>query len=258
MRFILGSLDAYFKDVSKTRLLTREEEVSLSKRIEKGDMKARSIMIESNLRLAISIAKKYYRSGCSMEDLIQESNIGLMKAVEKFDWRRGFKFSTYASWWIKQSVSRHVSSHRSTIKIPSHASGMSYKIKRLIQEYESEFKQKPDCDEISEILGIPIRTVNECLRLAKLQNIISFDSTIGAEDDGRRLIDVIEDENCASFDETIDRRKISLIMASSLSKLTKREEQVLRLRFGMDTVPDDNSLDISEEEVQNIKTEENL
>jgi len=254
----LGSLDAYFKDVGKTRLLTREEEVSLSKRIEKGDMKARSIMIESNLRLAISIAKKYYRSGCSMEDLIQESNIGLMKAVEKFDWRRGFKFSTYASWWIKQSVSRHVSSHRSTIKIPSHASGMAYKIKRLINEYETEFKQKPDSDEISEILGIPTRTVDECLKLVKLQNTISFDATIGAEDDGRRLIDMIEDENSTSFDETIDRRKISLIMARSLSKLTKREEQVLRLRFGMDTVPDDNSLDISEKEIQNIKMEENL
>jgi RNA polymerase primary sigma factor len=258
MRFILGSLDAYFKDVGRTRLLTREEEVSLSKRIEKGDMKARSIMIESNLRLAISIAKKYYRSGCSMEDLIQESNIGLMKAVEKFDWRRGFKFSTYASWWIKQSVSRHVSSHRSTIKIPSHASGMSYKIKRLIQEYEAEFRQKPDSDEISEILGVPVRTVDECLKLVKLQNTVSFDATIGGEEDGRRLIDMIEDENSTFFDDAIDRRKISLIMARSLSKLTRREEQVLRLRFGMDTVPDDNTLDISEEEIQKIQTQESF
>jgi len=251
----LGSLDAYFKDVSKTRLLTREEEVSLSKRIEKGDMRARSIMIESNLRLAISIAKKYYRSGCSMEDLIQESNIGLMKAVEKFDWRRGFKFSTYASWWIKQSVSRHVSSHRSTIKIPSHASGMSYKVTRLIREYENEFKQKPESEEIAEILGISISNVEDCLKLVKLQNTISYDATFGSEDDGRRLIDTIKDENSTSFDEKIDRRKISIIMSNSLSKLTKREEQVLRLRFGMSTIHNDNSLEISQEEINQIKLE---
>ena len=251
----MGSLDAYFKDVSKTRLLTREEEVSLSKRIEKGDMRARSIMIESNLRLAISIAKRYYRSGCSMEDLIQESNIGLMKAVEKFDWRRGFKFSTYASWWIKQSVSRHVSSHRSTIKIPSHASGMSYKIKRLIAEYENEFKQKPDTEEIAEILGISTGNVEECLKLIKLQNTISYDATFGSEEDGRRLIDTIKDEKSDSYDDIIDRRKISIIMSNSLSKLTKREEQVLRLRFGMSTIHNDKSLEISQTQINQIKLE---
>ncbi len=248
----MGSLDAYFKDVSKTRLLTREEEVSLSKRIEKGDMKARSIMIESNLRLAISIAKKYYRSGCSMEDLIQESNIGLMKAVEKFDWRRGFKFSTYASWWIKQSVSRHVSSHRSTIKIPSHASGMTYKITRLIAEYENEFKQKPDSEEIADILGISIKNVEECLSLIKLQNTISYDTTFGSEEDGKRIIDTIKDENSESFEETIDKRKISLMMSKSLSKLTKREEQVLRLRFGMNTVCEDDSMTLTSNQIEEI------
>ena len=253
--FILGSLDAYFKDVSKTRLLTREEEVSLSKRIENGDMRARTIMIESNLRLAISIAKKYYRSGCSMEDLIQESNIGLMKAVEKFDWRRGFKFSTYASWWIKQSVSRHVSSNRSTIKIPSHASGLAYKIKRLISEYENEFGQKPGSDEISEILGVSVKAVEDSLGLIKLQNTISFDATLNSEDDGRRLLETIPDESASDFDEKIDREKISLIMASSLSKLTKREEQVLRLRFGMSTISDDMNLDISENDICEIKSQ---
>jgi RNA polymerase primary sigma factor len=251
----LGSLDAYFKDVSKTRLLTREEEVSLSKRIEKGDTRARAIMIESNLRLAISIAKKYYRSGCSMEDLIQESNIGLMKAVEKFDWRRGFKFSTYASWWIKQSVSRHVSSNRSTIKIPSHASGLAYKIKRLISEYENEFGQKPGSDEISEILGVSPKTVEDSLGLMKLQNTISFDATLNSEDDGRRLLETIPDESASSFDERIDREKISLIMASSLSKLTKREEQVLRLRFGMSTISRDTDLEISENDICEIKSQ---
>ena len=136
------SIDAYFKQVGRSKLLTREEEVSLSKRIEKGDELARAKMIESNLRLAISIAKKYHKSGCSMEDLIQESNIGLMKAVEKFDWRRGFKFSTYASWWIKQSVRRHIASHRSAVRVPAHASSLIYKVNQVIKEYEEEFKQQ--------------------------------------------------------------------------------------------------------------------
>ena len=127
-----SSIDSYFKDVGRHKLLSREEEVALSKRIEKGDQGARDIMIRSNLRLAISIAKKYHRSGCSLEDLIQESNIGLMKAVDRFDWRRGFKFSTYACWWIKQSVFRHISSNRSTVRIPTHASSLAWKIKNLI------------------------------------------------------------------------------------------------------------------------------
>ena len=107
-----NSISSYMKDVSKHKLLTREQEVSLSKRIEQGDRLARDKMIQSNLRLAISIAKKYSNKGCSLEDLIQESNIGLMKAVDRFDWRRGFKFSTYASWWIRQAVSRHLSMNR--------------------------------------------------------------------------------------------------------------------------------------------------
>ena len=250
----MGSLDSYFKDVSKTRLLTREEEVSLSQRIEKGDMKARTIMIESNLRLAISIAKKYYKSGCSMEDLIQESNIGLMKAVEKFDWRRGFKFSTYASWWIKQSVSRHVSSNRSTIKIPSHANGQAYKIKKLIREYEKEFGGgKPSVEEIAEVLGVTTSSVEDSMGLIKLQNTISFDASFGPDDDGRKLLETIPDESSINFDERLDREKIALIMAHSLSKLTKREEQVLRMRFGMSSVSDSDSFEISNEAAKEIK-----
>ena len=115
-----SNLDSYFKSAARHKLLTREQEVELAKRIEAGDNNARKIMIESNLRLAISIAKKYAKYGSSFEDLIQESNIGLIKAVEKFDWRKGFKFSTYACWWIKQAVTRHLTSNNSILKIPSH------------------------------------------------------------------------------------------------------------------------------------------
>jgi len=253
-----NSLGSYFNDVSRTSLLTREEEVSLSKRIEKGDMRARSIMIESNLRLAISIAKKYYNSGCSMEDLIQESNIGLIKAVEKFDWRRGFKFSTYASWWIKQSVSRHVSSNRNTIKIPAHANSLVWKVKNLMRDYEREFGSSPSLDEIADSLGVPKSTIASCLEIVKLQNTVSFDSTIGPDSDGRKILETIPDNSSQSIDEAIDRQKIAQIIAASFSRLSKREEQVLRLRFGMSVVSPGSFIEMSEEEIELLKAKEEV
>jgi RNA polymerase sigma factor (sigma-70 family) len=232
------SLSSYFKDVSGTNLLTREEEVYLSQQIEAGNDAARARMIESNLRLAISIAKRYQRSGCSIEDLIQESNIGLMKAVEKFDWRRGFKFSTYASWWIKQSVCRYISSHRTTIRVPSHANSLAYKIKNLTSEYEEEFGQAPTEEEIMSILGVTEKMVKAAMDSMKLQNLISYDASIGGEDGGRKILDVIPDDISASADDLIDREKISNVIAASLSKLSKREEQVMRMRFGLHQVED--------------------
>tara|TARA_Y100000034_G_C6882937_1_gene404882 strand:+ start:100 stop:864 length:765 start_codon:yes stop_codon:yes gene_type:complete len=247
-----SSIDAYFKDVGRTSLLTREQEVSLSKRIEKGDLVARSVMIESNLRLAISIAKRYYKSGCSMEDLIQESNIGLIKAVEKFDWRRGFKFSTYASWWIKQSVCRHISSHRNTVKVPAHTNSLSLKIRKLREEYKIEFDQDPSISEISAILGVTENMVKASLNSIKFQNIVSVDGTIGRGDNDRTILETISDDNFPDLDEMIDREKMVHVISSSLSKLTRREEQVMRLRFGLFEVEDDDEFILEEEEVNNI------
>jgi RNA polymerase primary sigma factor len=247
-----SSIDAYFKDVGRTSLLTREQEVSLSKRIEKGDLTARSVMIESNLRLAISIAKRYYKSGCSMEDLIQESNIGLIKAVEKFDWRRGFKFSTYASWWIKQSVCRHISSHRNTVKVPAHTNSLSLKIRKLREEYKIEFDQDPSISEISAILGVTENMVKASLSSMKFQNIVSVDGTIGRGDSDRTILETISDDNFPDLDEMIDREKMVHVISSSLSKLTQREEQVMRLRFGLFEVEDDDEFILDEEEMNNI------
>jgi RNA polymerase primary sigma factor len=244
-----SSLDSYFKDVGKKRLLTRDEEVILSKLIEEGDKKARAHMIESNLRLAISIAKKYYYSGCSMEDLIQESNIGLMKAVEKFDWRRGFKFSTYASWWIRQSVCRYISSHGTTIKVPAHTSSLGWKIKKLTDEYEREFNQKPTIAEITEILGVTEAMVKASMAAAKFRHLVSFDATVGGEEGGRQIFETIPDTNSATPDDMLDRERISKIISASLSRLTKREEQVMRLRFGLGEVEDESIFILSEEEV---------
>ena len=251
-----ATLDSYFKDVGRTRLLTREEEVMLSQRIEKGDDLARQRMIESNLRLAISIAKKYYYSGCSMEDLIQESNIGLMKAVERFDWRRGFKFSTYASWWIRQSVCRFISTHRNTIKIPAHAASLSYKIRKLTKEYEEEFGVAPTNAEIGEILGVTDNMIQASIESAKFQNLVSFDATIGKDGEGRKIVETIEDENYMSPDEAIDQEKISIVIAKSLSKLSTREEHVMRLRFGIFQDGADDDLTITSQELKTIKSQE--
>ena len=226
-------LNYYFKDVSRYDLLTREEEIALSQAIEKGDMIARDKMIQSNLRLAISIAKKYSRMGCPLEDLIQESNIGLMKAVDRFDWRRGFKFSTYASWWIKQSVSRHLTSHKSTVRVPAHASGLIWKIKKLCKEYEEEFKNQPTISEIADLLGVTESMVKLSMESAVIQNAISLDAALGDEKNGRRFEEIISDDAAESPDDMLDRQKTLKIIKNSLSKLSPREEKILRLRFGI-------------------------
>jgi RNA polymerase primary sigma factor len=229
-----GSLDAYFGDVSKTRLLTREEEVTLAKRIEKGDRLARDKMIESNLRLAISIAKKYSKgNGRDLSDLIQESNIGLMKAVDRFDWRRGFKFSTYACWWIKQSVTRHLSTHGNTVRIPAHASGLLYKIRRTVREYEEEFKQVPTEAELADLLNVSSSMVRASLDAAKLQHMVSIDTPLGDEAGGRMISETIADASFVDPGDAMDRERIATTIRDSLSRLSSREEKILRLRFGI-------------------------
>ena len=171
-----------------------------------------------------------------MEDLIQESNIGLMKAVERFDWRRGFKFSTYASWWIKQSVSRYVASHKNTVRVPSHAISLAYKVKNLMKEYEEEFGALPSEQEIAEILGVTESMVKLSLDSLKLNNILSIDTPIGDADSSRTIGDMIEDQNSTPIDSVLDNQKVREVIVSSLARLSQREEQVLRLRFGLSEV----------------------
>ena len=232
-------LRTYFNEVGKSKLLTREEEVTLSQRIEQGDQAARAKLIESNLRLAVSIAKKYQHFGCALPDLIQESNIGLIKAVEKFDWRRGFRFSTYATWWIRQAVRRHVTANSSTIRIPSHARGLMGKLKECIDEYEHEMGVTPTAAEIADILGVSESIVEDVLRAPK--SIASLNMPIGKDDSGT-LQDVIPDEDAAGPDEILDREKMSMAVRRGLKNLTSREEKIIRLRFGI-TEDDTNHLD---------------
>ena len=232
-----SNLDSYFKSAARHKLLTREQEVELAKRIEAGDNNARKIMIESNLRLAISIAKKYAKYGSSFEDLIQESNIGLIKAVEKFDWRKGFKFSTYACWWIKQAVTRHLTSNNSILKIPSHTIANSRKVWNIIQEYQEEFNMEPTIEEIASIMGVNEKHVKQALSAVKARYVQSIDKPIGDEGN-RTLADILPDPGM-SMDDALDNKILKKVIVKALSSLTKREEMVLRLRFGIADIVDD-------------------
>jgi RNA polymerase primary sigma factor len=228
-----NDLKAFFKSVGKTNLLTREEEVELSKRIEKGDRKARDRMIRANIRLAISIAKKYGGKGCDLEDLIQESSLGLIKAVDRFDWRKGFKFSTYACWWIKQAVRQHLASHSGAIRLPTYAKGTLWKMRQVSEEYEKEFGVKPTQQEVADLLGTSVATLMALTKSAA--TTASLDGSAFKSDPGsdRNMHEVLIDENAPNPEEIIDREKLIDVVRKTLSELSPREEIVLRLRFGI-------------------------
>jgi RNA polymerase primary sigma factor len=227
----MNSLEAFFSQVGKRSLLTASEEVSLSQRIENGDQSARAHMIEANLRLAISIAKQYSKTGCNLEDLIQESSVGLIKAVDRFDWRRGYKFSTYACWWIRQSVRKHVANQSGSIKLPTHARGLLWRMENMKKEYVEEFGIEPTIDELSELLGVRVDTLNSLVTSAK--STLSLDDVSSrGDDEGRRLYEVIPDEDC-DIEGDLERKDLNQVIRAALLTLTPREEKVLRLRFGL-------------------------
>jgi RNA polymerase primary sigma factor len=243
------TLTHFFKDVGKHNLLTREDEARLAQRIEAGDKRARDIFIQSNLRLAISIAKRYMNKGCSFEDLIQESNIGLIKAVDRFDWRRGFKFSTYASWWIRQSVRRHVTDQSCNIRMPASANAFYYRAKMMIQDYTAEFGCPPNDDEVAEFMGV---SLNKYLSLMNTyRGTLSLDApAMSGDADGPRLHETIADHNQHDPIESMDREKVIAIVREALASLTPREEKVIRLRFGISEEPNDSeNYPITQEEI---------
>lgn len=240
-------LQQYFKDIKKIPLLTKQQEVELAKKIELGDRSAKNIMIKSNLRLVISIAKKYAKYGSNIEDLIQESNLGLIKAVEKFDWRKGFKFSTYASWWIKQHATRYLTNNNSILNIPSHVIANSRKITNTIKEYNEEFGVDPTSEEISELLGLDLNHVKQALDSIKAKSTYSIDTPL-SDDNSRTLGDVIPSTETNPL-ELLEQQCIREEIIKSFQKLSKREEMVLRLRFGISEVleNDNNVYTIKEE-----------
>lgn len=241
-------VERYIKSLKKRPLLTKEQEIELAKKIEKGDQIARKIMIEANLRLAFSIAKKYAKYGSSMEDLIQECNIGLIKAIEKFDWRKGYKFSTYSCWWIRQAATRHLSTDNSLLNIPSHTLALSRKIIQLQKEYYEEFKSEPTAEEISDILEVPIKHVENALSSNTAKNTYSIDKPVNDENN-RTLADILPDHD-ADLESLIDSQIFKEKLIQSFKALSKREEMIIRMRFGINDVLEDdkNIYDIKEEE----------
>lgn len=244
-------METYFQRGCRHELLSREHEVELAQRIEKGDASAREKMILSNLRLAMSIARRYQGRGCDLTDLIQEANVGLVKAVERFDWRRGYKFSTYATWWIKQAVNRHVATHARTVRMPSHTISLMHRIKAVQQEYVELFGVMPSVDEISEVLKVKQHLIAAAINAS--QPTVSLHTT--SSDDGtRQLQDIIPDPNSTDPAEAIDHERFLSALKACLSQLTPREEIILRLRFGIAEVEDTAEFLVSAEDAERIRS----
>ena len=228
------SLQLFLADVGKHKLLTASEEVTLAKLIEKGDLIAKRKMIESNLRLVVSIAKGYRGLGVPFLDLIQEGTLGLNRAVEKFDWRRGFKFSTYATWWIRQSVQRAVANNARTIRVPVHVVERQQKLGRAARRLEVELGREATKEELAEATGLPVQHVDEALGAA--QASVSLNQSVGADDEGE-LGDLFADREAADpFDEAEESLRKQGVR-KALNALPERERRILELRFGFEGDP---------------------
>ena len=228
------SLQLFLADVGRHKLLTAAQEVQLAKRIERGDPTAKRHMIESNLRLVVSIPKGYRGLGVSFLDLIQEGTLGLNRAVEKFDWRRGYKFSTYATWWIRQSVQRAVANNARTIRVPVHVVERQQKLSRASRRLEVELGREATKEELAEATGLPIQHVDEALGAAHAS--VSLNQTVGADDEGE-LGDLFADREAADpFDEAEESLRRQSIRRA-LDALPERERRILELRFGFEGEP---------------------
>src|SRR3989338_4778510 len=220
----------YLREIGKVDLLTAPQEVELAKKAEKGDKRSSDMLTKANLRLVVSIAKKYMGRGLSFLDLIQEGNIGLMRAVEKFDWRRGFKFSTYATWWIRQAITRAIADQARTIRIPVHMIETIHKYKKVERELEQKFERPPTPEEIAKIMGIEVEKAHEIVKIS--QETTSIETPVGREEDSR-LKEFIPDETTLSPFDSASHDLLKEQLVEVLDTLNPRERKVLELRFGI-------------------------
>lgn len=220
----------YLKEIGSYNLLTKEEEVELAKRVERGDEDAKVKLARANLRLVVSIAKKYMGRGLAFLDLIQEGNIGLMRAVDKFDWKRGFKFSTYATWWIRQAITRAIADQAKVIRIPVHMVETINKYKKIERQLEQKLERAPTPEEIAKIMEIEPEKAHEIVKIS--QNTTSLETPVGKEED-TRLKEFIEDEATLSPFESASRELLKDHIGDVLHTLNAREKRVLELRFGL-------------------------
>ena len=221
----------YLKEIGKVSLLTADEEIELAKRMEQGDEDAKKRLAEANLRLVVSIAKRYVGRGMLFLDLIQEGNLGLIKAVEKFDYRKGYKFSTYATWWIRQAITRAIADQARTIRIPVHMVEMINKLIRVSRQLLQELGREPTPEEIAEEMKMPVDRVREILKIS--QEPVSLETPIGEEEDSH-LGDFIQDDNVPVPADAAAFTLLKEQLIEVLGTLTEREQKVLRLRFGLD------------------------
>ena len=221
----------YLKEIGKVPLLSAEEEIELAKRMEQGDEAAKKRLAEANLRLVVSIAKRYVGRGMLFLDLIQEGNLGLIKAVEKFDYRKGYKFSTYATWWIRQAITRAIADQARTIRIPVHMVETINKLIRVSRQLLQELGREPTPEEIAEEMNMPVERVREILKIS--QEPVSLETPIGEEEDSH-LGDFIQDDNVPVPADAAAFTLLKEQLVEVLSTLTEREQKVLRLRFGLD------------------------
>jgi len=221
---------AYLNEIGKVSLLTARQEVELAQQIEAGSQEARRHLIEANLRLVVSIARKYLVRGMPLLDLIQEGNLGLMRAVEKFDHRRGFKFSTYATWWIRQAITRSIADRSRTIRVPVHVTDRINRVIRVSRRLSQELGRDPDDEEVADEAGMTPDQVRELLGIAR--EPVSLDAPVGDEEDSR-LEDFIEDRDAEAPPEAATRTMLTGQLEDVLFTLTPRERRVLQLRFGL-------------------------
>lgn len=224
------SINFYLKEIGKIPLLSKNEEIEIAKRISKGDEKARKILVESNLRLVVSIARKYARKEMPILDLIQEGTLGLIRATEKFDYTKGFKFSTYATWWIKQGITRAIADQSRTIRVPVHMVEKINKLSTVSLELSKELGRDPKPEEIAEKMDLPLQKVVEVINIA--QKPQSIESTIGQEEN-TELEQLIADKNALSPEEVVTTSLLKEQIEEVLNTLSEREKGVLQLRYGL-------------------------
>ncbi len=226
----MDAIRLYLKDIKKLPLLTAEEEIYLANRIKKGDKAARARMIQSNLRLVINIAKRYSHLGVSMLDLIEEGNLGLMKAVEKFNPKKGYRFSTYAAWWIRQYISRAIANQGKTVRMPVYVIELLMRFKKTTEHLTNSLKRRPRLNEIAKRMRLPMKRVKQLSKM--VSGISSLNAPVGDEG-STEFMDLIEDENMTTAVDELSAFFTSERIKHLLERMSKREQKILNLRFGL-------------------------
>jgi RNA polymerase primary sigma factor len=229
--FVTDPVKLYLREIAHAALLNHQQEIELAKRVEASDIDAVQTFVRSNLRLVVSIAKKYVGRGLSLLDLIQEGNLGLIRAVQKYDWRTGFRFSTYATWWIRQAITRAIADQSRTIRLPVHMGDAVSRFRGTVQELNQTLGRRPKVEEIAAQMGVPVEKVEQIMSAA--QRTLSLETPVGEEDEAR-LGDLIADEGATSPEQAASEGLLREDVAAVLKLLTERERLVLRLRFGLD------------------------